>query len=454
MMRFMSFIYNRRIAAAMSAALISLLPSALCAAALPSDDGAAMISELAAQHSPLIKAAAERARAADAEAETAASARRPNLVFAAGGIWSKDDIVSAAFDPASGRPIAAVPLAGRDLYYASLAVVHALSTGGSAEARQRAAELHAKAERARAVRVYQSVLSAARSAWYMCGRARAHLEVASEAASLSLEHLKRAEALCDAGVVPIGDVLRVKVAVSQADLDVIRAESALVDAWAALESAVGTSVPREALDRSALPEPGYTPQEDALERALASRPELAIFDLEAESARKMMKAARGARRPSLYAAGGLAAIGDDFPPRGSHDWAVGLSLIWTVYDGGELKSRERAAAAAARELEHLLDDMSASVRREVLQAENALRSAAKRYAAAMDQVATAEEDHRIAMRRYDSQVGTNIDVLDARVALTASRTARVDALYDMAAARSDLAAATASDQPPEGLFDR
>jgi outer membrane protein TolC len=65
------------------------------------------------------------------------------------------------------------------------------------------------------------------------------------------------------------------------------------------------------------------------------------------------------------------------------------------------------------------------------------------------QVATAEEDYLLALRRYNAQMGTNLDVLDARVALTESRTAYVNAIYDIASAQAGLIYALGEDALPE-----
>ena len=43
---------------------------------------------------------------------------------------------------------------------------------------------------------------------------------------------------------------------------------------------------------------------------------------------------------------------------------------------------------------------------------------------------SAGEDYRMALRRYTAQVGTNIDVLDSRVALTSAKNSLVESIYD------------------------
>ena len=57
----------------------------------------------------------------------------------------------------------------------------------------------------------------------------------------------------------------------------------------------------------------------------------------------------------------------------------------------------------------------------------------------------AREDYRLAVRRYEAQVGSNLDVLDSRAALTDSLNAYVSAVYDMAAAQGELIYATGGD---------
>ena len=54
------------------------------------------------------------------------------------------------------------------------------------------------------------------------------------------------------------------------------------------------------------------------------------------------------------------------------------------------------------------------------------------------QVESAREDYRMALMRYKANVGTNLDVLDARTALTNARTQLVDAIYDTDSARANL----------------
>jgi outer membrane protein TolC len=57
------------------------------------------------------------------------------------------------------------------------------------------------------------------------------------------------------------------------------------------------------------------------------------------------------------------------------------------------------------------------------------------------------------MRRYDARIGTNLDVLDSRTALIESRTALVNAVYDIAAAQFGMMFVVGEDMPGEGMFE-
>ena len=86
-------------------------------------------------------------------------------------------------------------------------------------------------------------------------------------------------------------------------------------------------------------------------------------------------------------------------------------------------------------------------RQQAVQAEVPLESAEKRFQIAGKQAEDAREDYRLALRRYDAQVGTNLDMLDSRTALTNSRRAVVNAVYDIAAAQCGMMFAVGEDVP-------
>ena len=69
-------------------------------------------------------------------------------------------------------------------------------------------------------------------------------------------------------------------------------------------------------------------------------------------------------------------------------------------------------------------------------------AALQRVQVAQDGILQAEEDYRMALKRYQAKVGTNIDVLDARLALIDTRNAKIDAVAEARTAYADLLYAT------------
>jgi outer membrane protein TolC len=132
---------------------------------------------------------------------------------------------------------------------------------------------------------------------------------------------------------------------------------------------------------------------------------------------------------------------------------VHLGLEWALFDGGAAEAEVDRLKSTARELLRELEDVSARIRQEAVQAEIRLESAKKRFDIAGNQAEDAREDYRLAMRRYYAQVGTNLDVLDSRAALIESRRALVNAVYDIALARCGVMFAVGEDRPGEGVFE-
>ena len=167
--------------------------------------------------------------------------------------------------------------------------------------------------------------------------------------------------------------------------------------------------------------------------------------------RPELNAASGQRQPKVTLSGRLNSDRDD--RSWSNDrWYVQLEAQWALYDGGAGAAAVRKAKAAARELLYVLENLSSQVRQEAIQAEIRLRSARERFELAKKQMETAQEDYRMAFRRYEARLGSNIDVLDAKRALVRSRTEYVDAVYDIAAAWSNLVYATGRDLPPQSFL--
>ena len=392
------------------------------------------ILSLAASNNPAIKAAAERVNQAKAGVREAAARMGPSLSAELSGTLGNE-----------------TPNQAREAYAASLNLVQAVYAGNTPSAERNAAKLALSAVEAESARTYQDVMNSVRINYHNTLRAAAHLNVAEESLNMAQEHLNQTESLFKAGIAPRGDVLRVKVSVSGAEQSRISAGSELEISLTALERAAGANLPRDGIslrirtvDIESISPPKYEIPDDPVKKALEKRPEILAYEFYGKRAEELIRAAKGERMPAITFSGGFQVSGNNYYTD-DDEWYARLALQWTLYDGGSVKARIDRQKAAARELLYEMEDLKSGITREAAEAKTRLESSIARYEVALGQVADSKEDYRLALRRYDAQVGTNLDVLDSRSALTDSLTAYVNAVYDIAAAQSELIYATGED---------
>jgi outer membrane protein TolC len=392
------------------------------------------ILSLAARN-PSILAADERISQARSDVKAAAAQQGPSLAAELSGRMNRD-----------------IPTQGREAYSASLNLVQVVYSGQTLRAGRKSAELALAASRAERDRTFQDVMNSARIEYYGLKRAASQLRVAKESLDMSNEHLRQTESMFRAGMIPRGDVLRVKVSVSQAEQDAILAAGSVEVSAAALERAIGSKPPLEEIlseiQTSNIDEirpPEYSVYGDAPQRAFENRPEAKAYEFYRKRSEELIRAAKGERLPRVTLSAGANFAGNNYYTE-DDEWYVQLALQWTLYDGGERGARVAKMESAAREMLHQIEDLNARIRHEAVQAVKRLESAQARYEVASSQIKDAQEDYRLALRRYEAQVGSNLDVLDSRSALTESLNAYVSAVYDIAAAQSELIFAIGEDK--------
>lgn len=407
----------------------------------------------AGEENPQIAAAKQRTEAARAKVEAAAARLGPDVFAGLGGLWQEDGVTLTPNVSLGAMTLpASVNVIGSNTYAAAIGLSQVIYAGGSLTAQKEAERLALGAAQAQELRTEQAVENSVRRAYYALRSAQAKARVAREALSLAKEHLARAEKLFKAGVVAKNDVLRGKVAVSEAELSLIRAQSAEANALTALRRAVGTELIKAELEapdifaQKLFSEDGErelakilprVPGGDRTAQAFEARAELKAYALLSKQAEKLARAAQGRTLPQILGAAGYVAADDSFFP-GDGEAVAAIGMYWNLYDGGEMRAKTREAKAKAKELLFQLEDMKNAVRMEVVQAEQNLASARSRLEVALRQTEQAREDYRIAVRRYEENVGTALEESDSRVALVNALSETAAALYDIKTAEADL----------------
>lgn len=247
------------------------------------------------------------------------------------------------------------------------------------------------------------------------------------------EHLKNVQAQYDVGVVAKVDVLRSEVALANAQQELIQASNTYDVSEASLNKVIGTPLDTTLKLKDTLQ---YNPYENdmqyCLDYASMHRPELEQSRLAVDAAKGAVKVAKSGFLPKVTASAGESwgGSGSNWPGDDKENWSVGIGATMNIFDSGVTLSKVHSAEEKLVQAEETYRDTVNSVELEVRSNYLNLREAEKRISTTQVAVAKAEEDFHIAQVRYMAGVGTNLDVIDAQVALTEAKTNFVNALYD------------------------
>ncbi|MGO9831321.1 MAG: TolC family protein [Myxococcaceae bacterium] len=241
-----------------------------------------------------------------------------------------------------------------------------------------------------------------------------------------------------------GDLLRVKVALANADQDRMQADVQEQISRASLLTLMGLSADQEGVDFAEpvelerLPVPVDASQAQA--EALAQRSEVHAVSKESQAAHDGRVSSELKLLPEVNATAaylrvqGLSGI----PP---NYYVLGFTLNWQLWDWGTTYYQARAASEREAAADAKVDSVRAQVRLDVLRRMAEERAAAHAVQVAQQTIEEAEEAFRVTAAMAQAGAATTTDVLDAQSALTQSKLHAVRARYQELRARSALSRA-------------
>ena len=231
-------------------------------------------------------------------------------------------------------------------------------------------------------------------------------------------HLDNVIAQYNVGIVARADVLRSEVELANAKQDLISAENGYDVAEATLNNIIGTPLSTTLVLKDTLQ---YVPYDNDMAYCLAyseeHRPELKQAEYGVDAAEAALVVARSGHMPKVSLNASNSWASENWPGDDNEEWQVGVTASMNIFDSGVTWSKIHAAQENLAKAKETTDYLG-------------MREAEKRISTTQVAVAQAEEDYHIAVVRYQAGVGTNIDVMDAQVALTEAKTNYVKALYD------------------------
>ncbi|OIP94107.1 MAG: hypothetical protein AUK26_00570 [Syntrophaceae bacterium CG2_30_58_14] len=262
-------------------------------------------------------------------------------------------------------------------------------------------------------------------------------DVSREMVEQFRQHLDQARAFFEVGAKPKFDVTKAEVDLSNAKLNLIKAENALRLARVALNNAMGLS---EAPDYEVADQLSSLRAEidlnEILRKAYDRRPDLKAIAVKRKSLEQSIELARKGYYPSVTGNAGYGWGGGSFPL--DQGWSFGAQLNIPLFNGYSTKYQVTEAQANLEVLAANDALLRQTIDQDVRQAWLNLQEAADRGVAAELIVRQAAENLELANGRYASGVGSPIEVTDALVAASNAKTAQISALYDYKLAQSSL----------------
>lgn len=286
----------------------------------------------------------------------------------------------------------------------------------------------------------QQVKLNATQGYYKILQCRNLVGVNKESVDQLQAHLNTVNAKYSAGTVAKSDVLRSQVELADAQQSLVNAQNNYDLSVSSLDNIIGLPITTKLNIKDEL---RYTKYDynlpECIDIAMNNRPDGIAANKAIEQAQAQVDIAKAGNLPEVAAYAGYTIDGNNaFKHDSAEQYQIGVQASWNVFDNNVTKAQTKQAEAALAKAQEAAEYTKENIQLDVQQAYLNLLSAEKNIQTTSVAVNQASEDYNIAQVRYTAGVGTNIDVMDARVALTTAKTNYVQALYDYNTSKAQL----------------
>lgn len=259
----------------------------------------------------------------------------------------------------------------------------------------------------------------------------------------NFENIKR---LNSAGTLSDYDVLRAEVQVENLKPVVLQMENNYKLSLEALKVAIGLDAKQNIeVVGNLLFDDSYLPltEEEVIEELLKNNPQLAILDKQVQLNDRNVSLERSAYFPSLSGFGNYQyqTQANDFKfsdYRWVKTFVLGLQLQIPIFNGFKTQSKVSQAEIGLNQAQEQKRNLTEAIKTQALSVLYRVQQALIRIQGQNKTVRTAQEGYEIAKRRLDNNVGTQLEVNDAELALRQAKLNRLQAIYDYKVAEADL----------------
>ncbi|MBA4396350.1 MAG: hypothetical protein C0394_03050 [Syntrophus sp. (in: bacteria)] len=272
------------------------------------------------------------------------------------------------------------------------------------------------------------VINSVKTAYYSALSAKRSQAVHREAIDQYRQQLEQARLFFESGKKPKYDVTTAEVNLSSAEVKLIQAESDLDNAWVQLNNVMGyDGTARYTIEDMPAPGSYQIDEQTALAQAYQKRSDLQSLISQKASAQRAVEAAKKDYFPSLDASAGYDFAGSQTPL--SQGWNAGVALTWNLFKGLSTKKEIEKAAASLKVVEAKIAGLKLQIRQDIKKALSDVKRAKETIANADVQVRQAKENLELAGLRYNTGLGTPLDVTNATVSYSNAKLTRIASVY-------------------------
>ncbi len=308
--------------------------------------------------------------------------------------------------------------------------------------------------------VVDRVVSKVRTQFALILLNRALITVQEESIQLLSNQLKDQQNRFEAGTVPRFNVLQAEVALSNVRPELFRARNSYMISMLELARSLGIAPGPDGkpsfhcVGQLSLPIRRFS-LTSALQLAKERRPFLKVQRQNILIETEQIKVAMAGYKPRLDANAGYevrnSRLSDDLGET-VNGWFFGVTGRWEIFDGLATYGKTKQTKARLESAKVNYDDSVLQVELEVQQAHGLLQQATETIESQRKGTEQAIESLRLASERLSAGAGTQLEVLDARVALTRARITELQARADYSTALAEFDRATATDTVYDDTF--
>ncbi len=298
-------------------------------------------------------------------------------------------------------------------------------------------------EQAHASRI--NMVNSVRKAFYSVLLAQDSYNVFKESYDNAILNYKDIKNKYDQGLTSEFDLIRADVRVKNVKPNMVQAENALSLATLSLKALMGIDMDTPITASGSLKDYEESLYADIMkvDTSLVNNTELKQFDLQNQQLQKTLELYKAQYLPSVVISGNYMymSMNNDFK-FGDYRWnpysTVGLTVSIPIFDGFKKRSDIKQTRISLQQMELQREDIVRNLKLGVNNSINNMTSSVEQVISTKDAVKQAQKGYVISQKRYDTGMGTLLELNDAELSHTQASLAFNQAIYNYLSAKADL----------------